>query len=109
MTISAICQNNLYADSGRMCYNYPHNLEECATTTRTIWKNVLQLHAQSGRMSIIGEGIELTQVVNYMLYYMLGAVAAFLAGIWVELTEIHKAMRESEEQTLVRDTETFTD
>ncbi len=27
-----------------------HNLAECATTTRTIWKNVLQLPAQSGRM-----------------------------------------------------------
>ncbi len=35
-----------------------HNLAECATTTRTIWQNVLQLHAQSGRMSIIGEGID---------------------------------------------------
>ncbi len=34
-----------------------HNLAECATTTRTIWQNVLQLHAQSGRMSIIGVGI----------------------------------------------------
>ena len=34
-----------------------HNLEECATVTRAIWKNVLQLPAQSGRMSIIGEGI----------------------------------------------------
>ncbi len=27
-----------------------HNLAECATTTRTIWQNVLQLPAQSGRM-----------------------------------------------------------
>ncbi len=63
MTISAICQNNLYAQSGRMCYNYTHSLEECATTTRTIWQNVLQLHAQSGRMSIIGEGIGLCEVV----------------------------------------------
>ncbi len=34
-----------------------HNLAECATTARTIWQNVLQQPAQSGRMSIIGEGI----------------------------------------------------
>ncbi len=53
----------LPAQSGRMCYNCPHNLEECATTARTIWKNVLQLPAQSDRMSIIGEGIALTNCI----------------------------------------------
>ena len=49
--------------------DYTHNLEDCGiklfvphsvrlrTLYTTIWKNVGRIHAQSNRMSIIGEGI----------------------------------------------------